>query len=99
VALNHYAQGEVEAGFKDADQIVELNSNMFEYKKPTILDLGPIETHLVETRTGNTCYGASRISHCMASTQLVVCAIANAIDKWIAPPVTPDKVLKALGKT
>jgi len=77
---------------------VKLNSNMFEYKKPTMLDLGEIETHLVETRTGNACYGASGISHCMASTQLVACAIANAIGKWIAPPVTPDKVLKSLGK-
>jgi hypothetical protein len=35
----------------------------------------------------------------MASTQLVVCAVANAIGKWVAPPATPDKVLKALGKT
>jgi len=32
----------------------------------------------------------------MASTQLVACAIA--IGKWIAPPVTPDKVLETLGK-
>lgn len=77
---------------------VKLNSNMFEYKKPTILDLGPVETHLVETRTGNACYGASGISHCMASTQLVASAVANAIGKWIAIPVTPNKILKALGK-
>jgi CO/xanthine dehydrogenase Mo-binding subunit len=33
-----------------------------------------------------------------ASTHLVICAIANAIGKWIDPPATPDKVLKALGK-
>jgi xanthine dehydrogenase molybdenum-binding subunit len=59
---------------------VKLSTNMFEYKKPTILDLGPIETYAVETRSGNACY------------------VANAIGKWIAPPVTPDKVLKALGK-
>ncbi len=77
---------------------VKLSTNMFEYKKPTILDLGPIDTYAVETRSGNACYGASGISHCMAAPLLPVCAIANAIGKWIEPPVTPDKVLKALGK-
>jgi CO/xanthine dehydrogenase Mo-binding subunit len=77
---------------------VKLSTNMFEYKKPTIMDFGPIETYAVETRGGNACYGASGISHCMAAPLLPVCAVANAIGKWIAPPVTPDKVLKALGK-
>lgn len=77
---------------------VKLSTNMFEYKKPTILDLGPIETYAVETRGGNACYGASGISHCMAAPFFLTCAVANAIDKWIVPPVTPDKVLRALGK-
>jgi CO/xanthine dehydrogenase Mo-binding subunit len=77
---------------------VKLSTNMFEYKKPTMLDLGPIDTYAVETRSGNACYGATGISHCMAAPLLPVCAVANAIGKWIEPPVTPDKVLKALGK-
>jgi xanthine dehydrogenase molybdenum-binding subunit len=77
---------------------VKLHTNMFEYKKPTILDLGPIETYAVETRSGNACYGASGISHCMAAPYFPICAVANAIGQWILPPVTPDKVLKALGK-
>jgi CO/xanthine dehydrogenase Mo-binding subunit len=77
---------------------VKLSTNMFEYKKPTIMDFGPIETYAVETRSGNAAYGASGISHCMAAPLLPVCAVANAIGKWIAPPVTPDKILKALGK-
>jgi len=77
---------------------VKLSTNMFEYKKPTILDLGPIETHAVETRSGNACYGGSGISHCMAAPLLPVCAVANAIGHWIEPPATPDKILKALGK-
>ncbi len=77
---------------------VKLSTNMFEYKKPTILDLGPIDTYAVETRSGNACYGATGISHCMAAPLLPVCAVANAIGKWIEPPVTPDKVLKALSK-
>jgi CO/xanthine dehydrogenase Mo-binding subunit len=71
---------------------------MFEYKKPTILDVGPVEAVLVETRSGNATYGCSGVSHAMGSTQLVVCAVANAIGKWIAPPVTPDKVIRALGE-
>ena len=78
---------------------VKLSTNMLEYKKPTIMDFGPIETDAVETRSGNACYGASGISHCMAAPFWPVCAVANAIDRWIEPPVTPDKVLKALGKT
>jgi hypothetical protein len=35
----------------------------------------------------------------MASTKLIGCPFANAIGKWIAQPVTPDKTLKALGKS
>jgi CO/xanthine dehydrogenase Mo-binding subunit len=77
---------------------IKLNTNFLEYKKPTILDFGPIDTYAVETRSGNACYGASGISHCMASLPLPVCAVANAIGKWIKPPITPDKVLEALGK-
>jgi CO/xanthine dehydrogenase Mo-binding subunit len=77
---------------------VKLSTNMFEYKKPTILDFGPIETYAVETRSGNACYGASGISHCMAAPLLPLCAVANAIGKWVAPPATPDKILHALDK-
>jgi CO/xanthine dehydrogenase Mo-binding subunit len=77
---------------------VKLSTNMFEYKKPTILDLAPIGTYAVETRGGNACYGASGISHCMAAPLLPVCAIANAIGRWVEPPATPDRVLAALGK-
>ena len=94
-----FSQGGVSEEFiYDKATGVKLSTNMFEYKKPTILDLGPIETCAVETRSGNACYGGSGISHCMAAPLLPVCAVANAIGKWISPPVTPDKVLKALGK-
>ena len=67
-------------------------------QKPTMLDISPVNTIAVETRSGNAAYGASGISHAIATTQLIVCAVANAIGKWIAPPLTPDKVLKSLGK-
>ncbi len=78
---------------------VNLSTNMFEYRKPAILDIAPVDSILIETREGNACYGANGISHSMAHTQLITCAVANAIGKWITtPPITPDKVLKALGK-
>jgi len=77
---------------------IKLSTNMLEYKKPGIMDFGPIETGAVETRSGNACYGASGISHCMAAPFFPACAVANAINRWIEPPITPDKVLRALGK-
>ena len=82
----------------DVPSGVKLSTNYFEYKVPTILDLGPIMTGAVESRSGNAAYGASGISHAMHAPFLPVAAVANAIDKWIEPPVTPDKVLRALGK-
>ena len=77
---------------------VRLNTNMLEYKKPTILDISPVNMELLETRAGNACYGANGISHSLANTHLIITAIYNAIGKWVDPPATPDKVLKALGK-
>jgi CO/xanthine dehydrogenase Mo-binding subunit len=77
---------------------VKLHTNMFDYKKPTILDIGPVESVLLETRVGNAAYGANGISHSMANTHLIICAIQNAIGQWVDPPATPDRVLKALGK-
>ncbi|NLA74136.1 MAG: xanthine dehydrogenase family protein molybdopterin-binding subunit, partial [Deltaproteobacteria bacterium] len=77
---------------------VRLSTNMFEYKKPTILDHAPVNIDLLETRAGNACYGANGISHSLANTHLVIAAIYNAIGVWVDPPATPDKVLKALGK-
>jgi CO/xanthine dehydrogenase Mo-binding subunit len=95
----YFSQGGLSEEFiYDKTTGVKLSTNMLEYKKPTILDFGPIATEAIETRSGNACYGASGISHCMAAPLLPVCAVANAIGKWIAPPATPDKILKALGK-
>ena len=84
--------------FYDGETGVKLNTNMFEYKKPTILDLSPVDMELLETRAGNAAYGSNGISHSLANTHLVVMAIHNAIGKWVDPPATPDKVLRALGK-
>jgi len=77
---------------------LRLNSNMIEYKKPTILDIGRTDMELLETRAANAAYGGSGISHSLANTHIVICAIQNAIGKWVDPPATPDRILKALGK-
>ncbi|MDR0839686.1 MAG: molybdopterin-dependent oxidoreductase [Oscillospiraceae bacterium] len=77
---------------------VRLNSNMIDYKKPTILDVPPVHREFLETRSGNAAYGANGISHSLANTHLVIIAIHNAIGVWVDPPATPDAVLRALGK-
>jgi CO/xanthine dehydrogenase Mo-binding subunit len=84
--------------FFDQKTGVKLNANMFDYKKVSMLDMPRVDMKLLETRAGNAAYGANGISHSLANTHLVVCAIQNAIGKWVDPPATPDKVLKALGK-
>jgi CO/xanthine dehydrogenase Mo-binding subunit len=77
---------------------VRLSTNMFEYKKVSMLDMPRVDMELLETRAGNACYGSNGISHSLANTHLVIMAIHNAIGKWVESPATPDKVLKALGK-
>jgi len=77
---------------------VRLSTNMFEYKKVSMLDMPRVDLELLETRGSNACYGGSGISHSLANTHLVIMAIHNAIGKWVESPATPDRVLKALGK-
>lgn len=77
---------------------VRLSTNMFEYKKVSMLDMPRVDLELLETRSGNACYGSNGISHSLANTHLVIMAIHNAIGKWVESPATPDRVLKALGK-
>jgi len=84
--------------FYDQKTGVKLNANMFDYKKVSMLDMPHVDRKFLETQAGNAAYGSNGISHSLANTHLVICAIHNAIGKWIDPPATPDKVLKALGK-
>ena len=85
--------------FYDPKTGVRLNPNFIEYKKIGMLDVTDVnDPELIETRAGNGVYGANGISHSMSNTHLIICAIYNAIGKWVDPPATPDKVLKALGK-
>jgi CO/xanthine dehydrogenase Mo-binding subunit len=77
---------------------VRLSTNMFEYKKVSMLDMPKVDLELLETRVSNACYGGSGISHSLANTHLIIMAIHNATGKWVESPATPEKVLKALGK-
>lgn len=84
--------------FYDRATGVKLNANMLDYRKVGMLDMPRVDKELIETRAGNAAYGSNGISHSLANTHLVICAIQNAIGRWVDPPATPDKVLKALGK-
>ena len=80
---------------------VLLNRNLLDYKYATMLDVGPIETIIVETGMGHGPYGTTGIGEDTATIipALLGPAVYNAIGKWIDDfPITPDKVLKALGK-
>ncbi len=91
-----------EAIYYDPQTGVRLNDNLIGYPVLTILDVGPIECHIVETNLGWATYGAygcSEAGKAVTAAALLVPAVYNAIGKWIEEtPVTPDRVLKALGK-
>ncbi|MGD0855427.1 MAG: xanthine dehydrogenase family protein molybdopterin-binding subunit [Dehalococcoidia bacterium] len=80
---------------------VPLNFNWVEYKIPTIADMPKVEPVLFEVWRGAGEYGA-----CGIGEGVVTCgprAIANAIYNAIGVriddiPITPDKILKALGR-
>ena len=80
---------------------VPLNFNFIDYKMPTILDMPTVEPVLLEVWRGAGEYGA-----CGIGEGAVTCApraIANAIYNAIGArvdelPLTPEKVLRALGK-
>jgi CO/xanthine dehydrogenase Mo-binding subunit len=80
---------------------VKLNDNLIGYAIATIDDCGPIDCHLIETGLAYGPYGHTGLGEnpgavvsTMGST-----AVYNAIGVYIDDlPITPDKVLKALGK-
>jgi CO/xanthine dehydrogenase Mo-binding subunit len=81
---------------------VMLNGNLLDYKISTILDIGSVETLLVETGMGYGPYGVIGIGEDVATVvpALIGPAVYNAIGVWVdAFPITPDRVLKALGKS
>jgi CO/xanthine dehydrogenase Mo-binding subunit len=91
-----------EAIYYDPQTGVRLNDNLVGYPILTMLDVGPIESPIVETHLGFSAYGlygCSEAGKAATAAALLVPAVYNAIGVWIEDtPVTPDKVLKALGK-
>jgi len=80
---------------------VMLNGNLLDYKIATMKDLGPIGTILVETGMGYGPYGLIGIGEDIGTVVpgLLAPAVYNAIGKWIYDfPITPAKILQALGK-
>jgi len=80
---------------------VMLNGNLIDYRIATMLDVGPVETILVETGMGYGPYGVVGIGEDVATVvpALLGPAIYNAIGVWVDDyPITPGKILEALGK-
>jgi CO/xanthine dehydrogenase Mo-binding subunit len=88
--------------FYDPETGVKLNDNHVGYPILTILDVGDIACPIIETHLGFSAYGVygcSEAGKAAVGAALLVPAVYNAIGKWIEDtPVTPDKVLRALGK-
>jgi CO/xanthine dehydrogenase Mo-binding subunit len=94
-------RGRTEEVIHDPVTGVMLNGNLLNYKIPTMLDIGNIDTLLVETGMGYGPYGVIGIGEDVATVipALIGPAVYNAIGKWVDEfPMTPDRILKALGK-
>jgi CO/xanthine dehydrogenase Mo-binding subunit len=80
---------------------VMLNGSLIDYKIATILDIGKVDTLLVETGMGYGPYGAIGIGEDVATVvpALIGPAVYNALGVWVDDfPITPERVLRALGK-
>jgi CO/xanthine dehydrogenase Mo-binding subunit len=100
-AIMGVGRGMTEEVVHDPVTGVMLNGNLLNYKIATILDVGPIDTILVETGMGYGPYGLVGIGEDVATVvpALVSPTIHNATGKWVDDfPITPDKVLRALEK-
>jgi xanthine dehydrogenase molybdenum-binding subunit len=80
---------------------VGLNLDHINYHIGTMNDYPVVDCHLIETHLGYAPYGACGIGENIGASMAAItsCAIYNATGKWVDQyPITPDKVLKALGK-
>ncbi len=79
-----------------------LNANMIDYKWRTFPELPPIDHVVLETPFPSHRFGAVGVGEVATSPgpSAVLMAVSNAVGTWLHDyPVTPDRVLKALGKT
>ncbi|HSW38454.1 MAG TPA: molybdopterin cofactor-binding domain-containing protein [Acidobacteriota bacterium] len=80
---------------------VGLNFDLINYHIGAMNDYPVVDCHLIETRLGYGVYGSFGIGENIGAAMAAITssAIYNAIGKWILyHPITPDKVLNALGK-
>jgi xanthine dehydrogenase molybdenum-binding subunit len=91
-----------EACVYDPGTGVKLNDNLIDYKWFSFNDIkGPFNCNILELGTGYGAYGICGCSESLAATNSTALTYAfwNATGKWVSEfPLTPDKVLKALGK-
>lgn len=100
-AIMGIGRGMTEEVVHDPRTGIMLNGNLLNYKIPTMMDYGDIETIMVETGMGYGPYGTVGIGEDVATVlpALIGPAVQNAIGVWIHEfPITPDRVLAALGK-
>jgi xanthine dehydrogenase molybdenum-binding subunit len=80
---------------------VVLNNDLIGYHIGTMNDYPSVQCILNESHLGYSSYGACGIGEDVGASMsgITAGAIYNAIGKWILDyPITPDKVLRALGK-
>jgi CO/xanthine dehydrogenase Mo-binding subunit len=80
---------------------VMLNGNLIDYKFATMLDVGRIDTRQVESGMGYGPYGIVGVGEDVPTVlpALLGPAVFNALGVWVDDfPVTPQRVLAALGK-
>jgi len=80
---------------------VGLNFDHINYHLGTMNDYPVVDCHLNESHLGYGTYGANGIGENIGASMAAITssAIYNAIGKWILDyPITPDKVLQAIGK-
>ena len=80
---------------------VGLNNNLIDYHIGTMNDYPYIQGIINESHLGYSSYGACGLGENVGAScaAITASAIYNAIGKWILDfPITPDKVLKTLGK-
>ncbi len=85
----------------DSETGLQVNANMHQYKLPFSMDIPEIEIILIESYDATTSTDAVGIGEppIIATAPAIANAVYNAIGVRINElPITPDKVLKALGK-
>ncbi len=78
-----------------------LNANMIDYKWRTFSELPPIDNIVLETPVASHRFKAIGVGEVATSPgpMAVLMAVSNALGVWLHEyPVTPERVLKALGK-